>query len=227
MKRVLLATVFLYCFTGCNVKENSDKDINSPIVEDIKQEVIEEIEEEYEDDNPIKVGLYIYTNGRRILSENYESAWPIYTDINGFTAYFANDKEISNSRLQSVWKSLYQNYENIDDYKIGYHLKFDTLDGPVSKTILKPSDGKDFYDYIQIYLYDDIHQDSAWYSHMNDSDVRENTIFTTIKLTTSTKIAEVTSDIELTVFTYNDMDDFDESGNYRGVSSHTTIIKKK
>ena len=227
MNKVLVFLIFLVCFTGCNVKEYSDIDEDN-IINETENTIIENEEVfEYVDNNPIKVGLYIYTNGKRILAETYESYWPIYTDINGFTAYYSNNKEISNARLQNVWKSLYQNYEGISDYKIGYHLKFDTVDGVVSKTILKPSDGNDIYDYIQIYLYDDIHQDSTWYSHMNDSDINDNTIFTTIKLTTSTKIADITSDIELTAFTYNDIDDFDEYGNYRGISSHTTIIKKK
>ena len=56
--------------------------------------------------------------------------------------------------------------------------------------------------------------------------IKDNTIFTTIKLTTSTKINDITSDIELTAFTYLDDNDFLD-GNYRGNSKFTTIIKKK
>ena len=61
---------------------------------------------------------------------------------------------------------------------------------------------------------------------MTDDMIKDNTIFTTIKLTASTKINDITSDIELTAFTYLDDNDFLD-GNYRGNSKFTTIIKKK
>ena len=38
-------------------------------------------------------------------------------------------------------------------------------------------------------------------------------------------IDEITSDISLTAFTYDD-DDFDENGEYRGISKQTVIIKR-
>ena len=138
----------------------------------------------------------------------------------------ANEKEISGGRLKDVWHSKYQNYTDISGYKIGYHLKFETVDGVVEQTILKPSDGDYVYKYIQVYLYDDVNQEASFYSHIEDKDMTENTMLTTIKLFTSTKIADVISPIELTVFTYNGEEDF-KDGMYRGNSKFTTIIKKK
>ena len=230
MKKFLMLFICLLCFTGC-LKDDNKKEVEIDNSDVLKDEVIPESPEEiippYVDDNPIKVGLYVYSNGRRFLADVYESAWPIYTDINGFTAYFSNEKEISNQRLQTVWKSLYDSYTDISDYKIGYHVKFSTTEGDKEQTILKPSDGISVYEYIQVYLYDDIHQTGSWYSHIEDNAMKEDTILTTIKLTTSTKIANVTSDIYLTVFTYNGEEDFDENGNYRGNSTYTTTIRKK
>ena len=227
MKKIYLYLFLFILLSGCSVN-NNQKDDDIITDESTSQESIEEeIIETYVDDNPIKIGLYIYTNGRRLLAENYESSWPMYKDINGFTVYYNNEKEISNDRLQNVWKKLYENYENIEEYKIGYHIEFSTNDGIKSKTILKPSDGDEIFNYVQIYLYDDIHQTGSWYSHMNDSDIVDNTILTTIKLTASTKIEEIISDIHLTAFTYNGPDDFDSLGNYRGNSSFTTILKRK
>ena len=46
-----------------------------------------------------------------------------------------------------------------------------------------------------------------------------------IKLMWGVTANEIASDIELTIFTY-DEDDFDEEGNYRGISKFTTIIEK-
>ena len=40
-------------------------------------------------------------------------------------------------------------------------------------------------------------------------------------------IFKVTSPITLKVFTYDDEEDFDEDGHYRGISSHTLIINKQ
>ena len=46
-----------------------------------------------------------------------------------------------------------------------------------------------------------------------------------IKLMWGPTSNEINSNIELSVFTY-DEDDFDNSGNYRGISKFTTIIER-
>ena len=80
---------------------------------------------------------------------------------------------------------------------------------------------------MQIYLYDDVNQkDGAWYSHITEEEYNDNSILTSIKLTGSTFTNEITSDIILTVFTY-DEDDFDENNQYRGISKDKITIKRK
>ena len=82
--------------------------------------------------------------------------------------------------------------------------------------------------YIYNYLYDDIHQpDGAWYSHVEENQVTNETIYSSIKLYAAEKTNEISSPITLTVFTYDTADDFDESGMYRGNSKYTITIKKK
>ena len=49
---------------------------------------------------------------------------------------------------------------------------------------------------------------------------------TSIKLYAVDGIDDV-KDIILTAFTYDDEDDFDDNGNYRGSSSYTIEIKRK
>ena len=75
-----------------------------------------------------------------------------------------------------------------------------------------------------MYLYDDINN-NGYYSHLTEEDINDNTIISSIKLTAGTYYEKITSNIKLTVFTY-DEDDFDENKNYIGNSKHTIIIKK-
>ena len=83
-----------------------------------------------------------------------------------------------------------------------------------------------FDPYLYVYLYDDINQqDGAWYSHVEESQVNENTIFSSIKLYQVTD--NFSSPIKLTVFTYKSDDDFDTNGNYRGNSSYTINLIQK
>jgi hypothetical protein len=54
--------------------------------------------------------------------------------------------------------------------------------------------------------------------------MKEETIITSIKLTSGSKIAQV-GDITLTAFIYNGDDCFDADGNYIGLVSETIVIQ--
>ena len=62
------------------------------------------------------------------------------------------------------------------------------------------------------------------YSHLEE--VNDNTLMTSIKIYAVDGIDNV-QNIILTAFTYDDEDDFDDNGNYRGSSSYTINIKRK
>ena len=79
--------------------------------------------------------------------------------------------------------------------------------------------------YLYNYLYDDIHQeDGVWYSHIEPEDMKENTIFSSIKLYSAQEGSKIKYPINLTVFTYDSNDDFNELGYYRGNSYYTITI---
>ena len=107
--------------------------------------------------------------------------------------------------------------------KIGYEVKVTLKTGDeLICTVKKPSDTGSIFTYVELYLYDDVHQpDGAWYSHLLDEQVTDETLMTSIKVTTGEKIDEVQS-IYLTVFTYESNSDFDKGtgryigGNYTG-----------
>ena len=217
MKKYILLLFIVILLVGCNKVEEETNTTNT------KEDDVTVVEEKYVDDNPIIVGLYM--NGK--LVHEYETAIIDEEDIASFDVYFTNEEDVYSSNTKSNFNKYYNNYENIDKYKIGFYVSFETIDEKKEVVLLDPSKMYDLY-YIFTYLYDDVHQaDGAWYSHVEVSDVTDDTIYSSIKLYAGGKTDKITSPITLTVFTYDDMDDFDEEGHYRGNSSYTVLIKRK
>lgn len=226
MKKIIIILITLLIITGCNTKKNETTPKDTTKKE--SEKTSEEVKEDYIDNNPIKLGLYLYTNSytnRKLLTE-YSTNWIEGTDLCSLEIYYTTEESIPGTNQKKLWNTYYSNYQNISNYRIGYHISFNTKDNQIEKNILSPQDTGEIFDYIQLYLYDDINQeDGAWYSHITNEQYNENTILTSIKLTGSSKTNEITSDITLTTFTY-DKDDFDENNNYRGNSKTTITIKR-
>lgn len=226
MKKKILFLSLILLLVGCS-KEKTQNNIIEDETINTKSEENSQVET-YIDNNPIKLGIYMYYNSntnRKQLTE-YTTSWNLNVDLCSLEIYYTNESEIPGTNQKILWNDYYNNYENIDSYKIGYYLEFETTDkGKIQQYILSPKDTNDIYGYMQIYLYDDIHQDEGWYSHITEEDYTDNSILTSIKLTGSTYTDNITSDITLTAFTY-DEDDFDENNNYRGNSKSTIIIKR-
>lgn len=183
----------------------------------------------YKDDNPIKLGLYknYGSNKERELIKEFSSPWTYHNNISSFEVYYTTEEKIPGTTQKTLFDEYRQKYENYDKYKIGYNINFLTNAGEVNQTILSPVDTEDFFDYLEVYLYDDYNRsDGERYSHNTEEDFTDNTILTSIKLTAGKKVAEITSDITVTAFTY-DNDDFDQDENYRGVSKYSIVVKKQ
>ena len=226
MKKILIITCMLLTLTSCSYKTQpiNKKDNKKNITSNVK----EEIKDTYIDNNPITLGIYMYTNSStpRYKTNEYKNNWELNVDICSLEIFYTNEDQIPGTNFKNLWNNYYQNYTDINSYKIGYLIEFNTAnEGKIKKYIKSPQDTDSIYKYIQIYLYDDIHQDGGWYSHITENEYNNDSILTSIKLTGSTYIDEITSDISLTAFTYDD-DDFDENGEYRGISKQTVIIKR-
>lgn len=224
MKKILLMLVII--LVGCTPKEEVNKEENKLENNDeIKQEEI--IKEEYVDNNPIKLGLYLYTgsySNKEKLS-TYETTFVSGSDIGSFEVFFTDEEVISGNSFKSLFNSYYDKYENIDNYKIGYNIEFTLKDGTVNKFNLLEPNTYLYGDYFYTYLYDDIHvNEGEFYSHLESID--DNTLITSIKIYAVDKIDDVEK-IKLTVFTYDSDDDFDEDGNYRGISKYSIDIINK
>lgn len=225
MKKIIFIMLSLMLLVGCNKKEEKQDEV----IDDKKENVEPKEEEKYIDNNPIELSFYMYygknTNRKRL--EAYQNSFITGQDLCSLEIYYTKEEMLSINSQKNLWDQYLQNYSNIDNYKIGYKISFTNITNEnISKYILSPKDTEDVFNYIQLYLYDDIHvQDGAWYSHVTEGEYNANTILTSIKLTGGDKASEVTSDITLEVFTYDD-DDFDELGNYRGKSKATIIISR-
>lgn len=175
---------------------------------------------------PETVGLYIPaedgTKARKLVSV-FEGKRVAKQDIDCFEALATQEAYVSGSSFTGIWKQAWEDAGAAQDSKIGYMIEFALADGQtVKQTIRKPSDAKWFYDYLEIYLYDDIHQ-KGWYSHLEDENITAQTVISSIKLTAGSKIAQV-GDILLTAFIYQGDDCFDAEGRYIGDVLYTVSL---
>lgn len=216
-KKVVIICIVALCLVGCSNK----KEIKVKEKKVIDQDAIkEEKVNEYIDNNPIKLALFV---DNKKISE-YSSSMTIYEDIVSLECYYTEDDSIIDGKFKDVFNHYYNNYKDIDNYKIGYHIKFNTSDGEISKYIYKPSDVESFFNYIQVYLYDDVHQDDSWYDHISKEEYNDSTLLTSIKLTASMYIDRVNSDVEVIAFSYKN-GDIDSNGKYLGNSKYRVVIK--
>lgn len=213
MKKLLILFIPILLLTSCSttkepIKIDKQMDINVTT---------------YKDDNPIKVGLY----EDEYLIKEYNTTLANMKEITVFNIYYTQEEKLENNYIKYNWNKFYKNYQNIDKYKIGFNLSFMVGDKLYDKQFLDPTCEYLFSPYIYIYLYDDIHQpDGSWYSHVLDTEVNDNTIYSSIKLFMAQNATEITSPITLTVFTY-DEDDFNKDGLYIGKSKYTITINTK
>lgn len=218
MKRVLIICFcLLLCACGSKksveVKKKSNNETN-----------IEEVKEVYQDNNNTVVGLYKERGSKLELVTDYSTNISSSKDIDIYQIYFSNENTIN---LDNKFGEDYYNKLNSLDnpsIKVGFNIKYSLNNGEnINQTILKPSDTIQ-NEYIFLYLYDDYkNRNSNFYSHIEDSEYDDTTLFTSVKIFAN-KIDNLSSNVEFTVFTYDTLDDFDEEGNYRGTSKYTINI---
>ena len=217
MKKICLIIIILLAI-GC--KNENDEEIKriEKLINDPKKKKKEPI---YVDNNPITVGIY---KDGKLLTE-YHKKFTNRTDVGIFNIVFTNDKTLPQGSFKNTWKNYYNKYDNIADYKIGFQIEVDINGVHKENVMLNPENQHKIYPYLYAYLYDDIHS-SGYYSHITMEDVKDDTIYSSIKLYLHNNSEEITSPITLTVFTYKDDNDFLD-GHYRGNSKYTITIYNK
>lgn len=221
--KLILISILIFSCTACTKEENIEKPIELLNKEDI-------IDEVYVDDSNIPLGFFLYTNGSYSnVGDNISLSWTPGLDITVLTILPTKDINVPGFYMQDLFPSYWNNLEDNKDYKLGFNLSFSTTEGDINCNILKPSDRmKELIDYIIIFLYDDVNAiRDSWYDHLEDDEVFDNTVFSSIKIYANDKTNNITSPIKLTVFAYNGEEDFDpETGNYRGKSYQEIYINK-
>lgn len=216
-KKIILLIVVIFV-SGCN-KEVS----NIKVEEDIPSS---NDVEEYIDDNNIKLGLFLYDgkyNNKHVLEDTYYTDFISGVDIGSFEVFLTDEKIINGNKFKDTWNKYYNTYENIENYKVGFNIKFILNDGTSFNSNFLEPDIYKFSEYFYVYLYDDVNQeDNSYYSHLET--MNDNNILTSIKLYAVDGINKV-ENIILSAFTYDSEDDFDNN-NYRGNSIYVIRIKR-
>ncbi len=219
MKKIFLILILLLMM-GCQKEDKEEIERIEKLINDPKPTPTI-TPTPYIDNNPIKVGLY--KDGK--LLTQYNKKFTNGTDIAIFNVVFTNDESISKSNFKKTWQDYFNKYENISNYKIGFEINLEINGEKQENIMLDPSNQHKLTPYLYAYLYDDIHN-SGYYSHVTMNDVKDNTIYSSIKLYLHKQTNEITSPITLTVFTYKDNSDFVD-GHYRGNSKYTITIYNK
>ena len=222
MKKIIIAIIIvLIITTGCTKQKKEEKKT--------KEEIIEKVEEipKYEDLNNTPIAFYSIkgNNLQKLYTINKELA--IEEDIGLFQIFPSQEEQIPITNFAEDYYNQWQVY-NQNNLKVGFNIKFKVNDQNISYNILSPSNTMDKWEHLMTYLYDDYaNRNKSFYSHIENTEYNDNTLFTAIKLQSSYSCSEISSNIYLTVFTYDTEDDF-ENNEYRGNSKYTiTIITGK
>lgn len=225
MKKIIYLSLILLLLGGCNKKLDNKKEIinNEPI-----KEIVEEIKEPvYVDNNPIKIAFYKKQNDKYIRLDKYSSTYGEFKEIGIFLIILSNEEEVVGSSIKSLYKSISENIPNFSNYKTGFNLKFTLNDGTIiNENFFKPQvyNSYAFGEYLYVWIYDDVNT-TGWHSHIEENEFNDSTIMSSVKLMWAPGANLINSNIEFTVFTY-DEDEFDEYGHYIGNSKYTTIIER-
>ena len=200
--KFLCSILIIGLLSGCQENRFKVKEVGSHSLKKIVEPKVEE---------KIPVGLYLSNLKTKTLVSNYTSPLTIYKDIVSLEVFYTNSPSLEGEQV-NLWN---QYNEKDSNYKIGYIIEYKIDDREVRQVIYSPPDTEAIFNDIQVYLYDDIHQDKKVYSHVTKEGYNEDTVFTSIKLTASTNIDKVSSPITLTVFVYEKENTSKELGRYK------------
>jgi hypothetical protein len=184
----------------------------------------------YNDGNATSaIGLYAVnsaTNVREPVVSSFDEPWEKGKDITCFEVLATKTASLPSGNYRSLFNRYWSELPDSENLKIGYELNIKLTSGEIlSGTIRTPDDTLIFFDYIEVYLYDDVHQiEGAWYSHVEMKDLKENTLLTSAKLTAGKQLEEVES-ITFAAFTYAGETDFNAAtGKYIGGNKYGIAV---
>ena len=227
MKKLKLLTILLAAFlliTGCNkneeIKQNEEITKEKEETKELKE--VEVKAPEYIDNNTTPISFYSLQGNKLIKLTEISKRLNVEEDIGIFQIYPSNENEIilNNTFAESFYNEWQKYYQNNNNIKIGFNIKFKLANEDVSYNIFSPENTFDKWQYLMNYLYDDYaNRTKGFYSHIEQNEYNDSTLFTALKIQSSYQCSEIISPIQVTVFTYDTEDDF-ENNEYRG-NSHS------
>ena len=212
LKRIVIfgLCITLMAFTGCS-KDFSEGPDAKPITERVTDAALDVPEQETAQ---FPLGLYINMGtGTRNLQTEVKTDFKTGHDLVVLSAFAANEVTIPGSTFGPVWSSYWDAVPELAGYKIGYCLSYNIAGAdPVVQMIYSPKDTEVNREYLETYIYDDVNQ-CGWYSHLLESDMTEETVITSVKLTCGAKVSEV-SEVKLEAFLYRAGDTENRSSSY-------------
>ena len=222
----VFVVLILLMATGCNKPVSPGGEAKPPAEELPIEDAIEDSLDAplivpSEDAVVLPIGLYIKTGGgKRVLQKQVQNDFVVGKDIVVLSAFLTEEPEISAEMFKKVWNAYRGVVPEASLYKIGYSLSYSLASGTAVEQIIKgPADTEANRNYIETYIYDDVNQD-GWYSHLLVSDIKDETVVTSLKLTGGPDVAEV-GDIAVEAFLYKAGEDSEKAGTYS-----VTVVRK-
>lgn len=153
---------------------------------------------------PCLIGFYdeltMYGNYTR-LSE-WRQPWVLGKDIAVFDVIPSSEESLVGANYKKLWSAESAKVSPDALVKPYFLLEYTLKDGTEKSVEIKSyADAEAIIaeGYLEVYLYDDIHQDGGWYYHLTESTTNEDSVISSFKLTAGKEIYSVSS-ITLTAF---------------------------
>lgn len=246
-KKILSSSITVACISlslfGCSDSDTAtttstaaSETINNyttTLAETTTEEKTTEPETVYNNDGtrPDVVNFYIYHDSTKTRDKltTFYGPFVMGHDIRTFASFTSSDASVYGSRFADMWFPQWERFENSSECKIGYKIHIYLKDGNVvEKNIISPADvTEDYTQYVETWIYDDVHHAAGeWYSHLTETDMKADTVITSVKLTCGSRIEEVDY-IVLDTFVYTDTGtQFDSNGDYIGPIKASVTVKR-
>ncbi len=153
---------------------------------------------------PCLIGFYdeLTGNGTYTRLSEWNQPWVLGKDIAVFDVIPSSEETLKGNSYKALWTEQSDKISSKEMVKPYFVLEYTLKDGTVkTQEIRSYAEAEAVIDegYLEVYLYDDIHQDGGWYYHLTESTTSEDSVISSFKLTAGKQIYSVES-VKLTAF---------------------------
>ena len=177
----------------------------------------------------VYIPIHLYApdgSGTRYRLTEYVCNWRKGKDIDCFEALVSDAETLTGKNFLSICKEAWMTLPDPYVMRIGYTLRYTLSNGQTVNLVIRSPGDISHTEYVECYLYDDVHQKGGFYTHLSESQMNENTLITSIKITCGDRIGQV-EEMWLGAFLYDSEERFDETGRYIGPWYSEIPIRRK